>query len=167
MGSRRGLTSAAVLALLLVGAAAGATRDNPRLMLRRVTRPGLDSRLVQIAEAQQRGGQSTALSVARAQGLGVARNRVRVIVESQSGRVSSAQAAVEQAGGSVVATADGLIEALVPTAALEALATSPGVDRVRPPATMQLEAVDEGVASTNANVWQVAGNDGTGVKIAI
>src|SRR3954468_13697131 len=135
MGSRRGLSSCAlVLALLIVGAAAGATRDNPRLAVRRVTRPGLDSRLVQGGNAHRQNGQAAAVCVAAAQGLVVARNRVRVIVEAQNGRVSSAADAVGQAGGSVVATADGLIEALVPTGALETLATSPGVDRVRPPA---------------------------------
>src|SRR5689334_1223649 len=137
------------LALLVVGGAGGAVRARPLLVVPRLTRPGLDSQLVQVSDAQRRGGEAQALATAKAEGLGVKRNLVQVIVEARDGQLAGAEDAVTRAGGNVTGAADGLIEALVSPEALAGLGTDSAVARVRPPDHMVLETVDEGVAATN------------------
>jgi hypothetical protein len=110
--------------------------------------------------------QVASIATARAQGLDVAGNEVRVIVEPSAG-TAAAESAVAAAGGRVEAAADGLVQALVPPAALAQLAGAAGVADVRPPARPVPDAVDEGVAATDASVWQAAGYNGAGVKVAV
>ena len=71
------------------------------------------------------------------------------------------------AGGRVEQQADGLVQALVAPGSLRQLAASGAVASVAPPAVPVAQAVDEGVQATGADVWQTAGYDGTGVKVAI
>src|SRR5581483_11886379 len=156
MGVRRGaLVCGALLALVVASASA------------RGPRAGVDSQLAHVAEAQQQHGQAAASASATAEGLSVTRNRVRVIVEARDGRLADAEHAVADAGGAVTAAADGLVEALVPPSGLTGLGASAAVSRVRPPALMVPESLDQGVAATHADAWQVAGEDGSGVTVAV
>ena len=126
---------------------------------------GLSSQLAQVAAAA-RTGAPAALGVARTQGLAVTGSDVRVVVEPANG-VRAAQDAVAAAGGRVEATAGGLVQALVPPAALASLGGAAAIAGVRPPEMPLPQAVDEGVAATDANLWQTAGYNGAGVKVAI
>jgi Tol biopolymer transport system component len=127
----------------------------------------LAAELSHVAGAARTSGSAAGIAAARAQDLAVAQGDIRVIVQPTAG-IAPAEAAVASVGGEVEATADGLVEALVPPAELPRLADQRAVADVRPPATPYAEAVsDEGVAETSASAWQAAGFDGTGVKIAI
>jgi hypothetical protein len=90
-----------------------------------------------------------------------------VVVVAATGHTAGASEAVAAAGAETVGAADGLVEALVPPSSLKALAADATVADVRPPARPFPEAVDEGVAATNADAWQAAGYGGAGVRIAI
>src|SRR5438552_2212396 len=82
--------------------------------------PKLDSRLAAAARASRERGPAAAVAEARGGGVRVQGQSVQVVIESDApGAARNAAAAV---GGSVEAEADGLTRALVPIAALEALA---------------------------------------------
>ena len=101
--------------------------------------------------------------------MNVVSNKVRVIVEGNHGSDrSGARAAIVAAGGVVEAENANLVQALVPASALSALAAQADVGFVRPPFASHATAIaDEGVATTNANVWQADPIDGTGVRVGI
>jgi Subtilase family/Domain of unknown function DUF11/Fibronectin type III domain/WD40-like Beta Propeller Repeat len=127
---------------------------------------GLDTQLSEVARTAQRKGGPAGLAAAAANSLDVTHNKVRVIVVP-SARTAAASSAVTSSGGTVEASADGLVEALVPPAALPHLADAAAVAVVRAPAVPYPDAVNEGVAATDASAWQAEGFDGSGVKIAI
>jgi hypothetical protein len=92
---------------------------------------------------------------------------VRVIVDP-SGGVAAAEAAVSARGGHVEAVTDGLVEAVLPAGSVDALAESPAISKIRPPATPLPQAVtNEGVTQVGADIWHAAGDTGAGVKVAI
>jgi hypothetical protein len=127
----------------------------------------LDSQLVEVARAVRSGGPGAGLALARAQSVGVAQGRVRVVVEANAGRDGASRAAVGAVGGEVIAESGDLVEAFVPPGSLLSLAASDAVAYVRPPARPFPDAVDEGVAATGADVWHAAGYNGVGVKVGI
>lgn len=90
--------------------------------------------------------------------------RVVVVVEGDRGKVEEA---VRSAGGEVTNTAPDRVEAAVPQARLRDLGASDGVDLVREPQWFQPATLSEGVLSTNAAAWHTAGEDGTGLEVAI
>jgi Subtilase family/IPT/TIG domain len=91
---------------------------------------------------------------------------VHVIVEA--GDVVAARAAVVASGGRVDASAGQLVSADVSPGELRSLAASGGVSYVRPPYMHAADSVtDEGVADSQASVWQGLGHSGAGVKVAI
>lgn len=122
----------------------------------------LDGRLRGVAAAPA----AKALATARRSGLDTANGRVRVVVETAG---AGAQASVAAAGGTVETVAGGLVEALVPPAALNGLSRARGVERVRAPLqAIPLGGTDsEGIAATSANAWHAAGATGAGAKVAI
>src|SRR5918995_6423067 len=123
--------------------------------------PRLDSRLQRVAAASP----AQALATARRGGLDTANGRVRVVVETAG---AGAQAAIAAAGGSIESAAGGLVEALVPPAALRALSRARGVERVRAPLhAVPLGVESQGVAATSASVWHAAGATGVGAKVAV
>lgn len=128
----------------------------------------LDSRLDEVADAREESGQRAALAEARADQLAIERGRIRVIVEARRGRVPQARAAVVAAGGRIEGESSGLIQALLPTTALEAVAAKRSVKNVRPPLVPEAVAVTgEGIVAANADEWQAAGVDASGVKVAV
>ena len=169
--SARGVLAAvlAATALVLTGTGTGsATSSAGPQVVAKVGVPHLDSQLAQVALTARASGTAAALATARAESFAVTANRVRVIVAS-AGNLAATRDAVEEAGGRIEATADGLVQALVPPGSLPQLAGAADVTDVRAPATpfAQSLPVDEAIAATNANAWQTAGDDGAGVKVAI
>ncbi len=130
--------------------------------------PEIDSGLARVASIAGRQGVPAALAAARADGLGVRSGLVHVIVEAGTGGTGAASSAITAAGGHVDASFANLVEALVPPAALTAVAGSPAVALVRPPYAHSVDAVSgEEVSATNAAALQSAGINGAGVKVAI
>ena len=127
--------------------------------------PKLDSHLAEVSAATAAGGVAEGLRVARKGKLIVSGETVRVLVR---GDRSAARVAIRAAGGGVEAEYADLIQAVVPLGALTTLANFPGVIYVDAPSIPVAEAVtDEGIALTNANLWQAAGWTGGGVKVGI
>jgi hypothetical protein len=100
----------------------------------------------------------------------MANGTVRVDV---AGAAATVVQQVRAAGGRVLVTAGGHSTAIVPKAALDRLATSPGVARVsattHPYTTDVSAATDAGPSgmASGAQAWQDAGITGAGVKVAI
>ena len=90
---------------------------------------------------------------------------VTVVVETTD--VAAARQAVEQGGGTVTEALPDLLEADVPPAALEDIASASGVRLVREPIFPQVAVESEGVVETGAGPWHTAGWDGAGTKVAI
>jgi 2-keto-3-deoxy-6-phosphogluconate aldolase len=156
---------ATALALLVVAAAptplsAGerAQPDHP---------PRLDSRLARVLEAFDGGGTAEAVSVARAFGIDVEGDRLRLVVETSSGRSDEAAAVARGLGAEVEGRHQELVQALVPVAALEALSSSGAVEFLRPPLVAVPLVTSQGVGLTNADDWQAQGLTGAGVKVAV
>jgi len=78
-------------------------------------------------------------------------------------------AAVKTAGalGVVETSYRNLLQVVMPVSQLTTLADTPGIRLVRMPQYPLPAAVSEGVALVNADDWQAAGYNGTGVKVAI
>ncbi|HUF54259.1 MAG TPA: S8 family serine peptidase [Dehalococcoidia bacterium] len=88
---------------------------------------------------------------------------------------STARKLVAREGGTILASsADGLVEALVPLDAIEALEQAPGVRYVRTPLRASVPAdvspqlfIGDEIAETNADDWHAAGYLGAGVKVGV
>ena len=139
--------------------------------------PKLDSALTRVAHSS-RSGAAPGLAAARSQKLDVEGQKVRVIVRPRAGQAAAARTLLRDAGATIAAEADGLIEAEVWPGSLERISGSGAVAQVRKPARPVLETlnntsltsvtpVNEAVDRTSASAWQAAGYDGSGVKIAI
>lgn len=129
--------------------------------------PKLDSHLSEMATAAQQHGASAAAEQARASALQTQDTRVRIVVEATD--AAAAKAAIEALGGQVEQTYHRLVQALMPPAALTQLAGNAAVQRVRPPfqPVTQSGLIDEAVHLSGADVWQAAGTNGAGVRVAI
>jgi subtilisin family serine protease len=135
---------------------------------RRLVTRKLDVRLGSVAAVARRDGRRSALRQARRTDIDVARRKIRVVVEAAPGSGGQAAKLVRAAGGTVEARSADLVEALVPPAAVTAIAGDPAVRFVRPPLPAEPTAVGgEGVASTHADAWHAAGFTGRGVTVAI
>src|SRR5438093_2439697 len=129
--------------------------------------PRLDSRLVRVLEAFERGGAADAAAKAKESGIELHGDRVRVIVETSQSTGDEAAAAARHIGATVEGSHDGLVQVLVPLAALDALARSGPSQLVRPPLKAIPEVTSEGANLTNASAWQAQGLTGAGVKLAV
>ena len=129
---------------------------------------GLDVRLDDVADAFRARGLASAVGTARAASLEVAGDRVEVVVEAERGRAAAAQAALAARGAVVERSYGELTRALVPVAALTALARADGVRSVEPPRRAHATALTgQGVDVSNASIAHAAGDKGAGVKIGI
>ena len=99
----------------------------------------------------------------------LAASRARTVrVELLAARPAEARVLVTRQGGRVEASYRGIVEAVVPTASLRALARSNAVRIVREPARPVAESVrGQGVVGTGATAWHRSGVHGEGVKIAV
>ncbi|MFC2038477.1 S8 family serine peptidase [Chloroflexota bacterium] len=140
--------------------------DLPPLELPEKGNPKLDSRLNRkVSEAAA--PRMRSFSLASEDADGPQEDTVRVIIESLPGEANS----VRQAAGNVSnieSSFGNFVQVSIPVSRLEELADNPNVRLVRTPMEPLFDAVtSEGVALINADDWQGAGYDGTGVKIAI
>jgi hypothetical protein len=93
---------------------------------------------------------------------------VQVEAVARGGRRAELEAAIRAAGGSTSGRYANLVEARVPTSALETLAADPALRRLRTPTRPYPQAVSgEGIGATGASTWHSAGTTGAGVEIAI
>jgi len=124
--------------------------------------PRLDSQLSQMVGAQLPGG-------ARMLVMGQQQEAtVRVVVEFAPGQLESAATAISQYG--VIETGYGNnLQVTVPLADLTALAELPDILLVRAPQQPVVfdNVVGQGSGVINADDWQAAGYNGTGIKIGI
>lgn len=130
--------------------------------------PRIESRLFTLAREYRSRGPAAAQDRAQALGVDLETGRVRVIVQAQSGATPEASAAARSYGARVESRYGDLVQIMAPLAVLEALADDPSVRFLRLP----LKAVPtvitgQGVGLINADVWQAAGIDGSGLKVAI
>lgn len=83
------------------------------------------------------------------------------------GDAQSVGAAINKVGGRSIAVAHGARTAVVPRSALSMLAAAPGVAAVDQPVRAFTDSTSEGVAASNAQVWQAAGQSGAGAAVGI
>jgi hypothetical protein len=126
----------------------------------------------QLTMLSKGGAGSTALSLTFVPGTEpseLARQLVRTVFEARDAKnLAKIRRAIESAGGRFEAMHDNLIQALVPTQALEKLSQLEEVDYARLPNMPILsEVTSEGVASMGIDTWKKESIDGKGVKVAI
>jgi subtilisin family serine protease len=187
MRTRTALLAALAVVALAVAAGAAvalisrdddgdASREGFRLVQRRANEFArspvagkLDFRLASLATFARRAGRADALARARAKELETRRGRVRVVVEVAPGGRRLVGRAIRAADGSIEARYGDLVQALIPPAALSALALTPGVSLVRPPvpSTPDAPIVGEGLAATKATAWHARDFTGAGVTVAV
>ena len=173
----RAILSLIIIAALLFGgsfplieqraaAAEGEKLDLPPLELPEKGNPKLDSQLNRLVSAQT--SRRAASSFAQESNIELVDGNVRVIVECLPDQVDAAATAADGLG--VVETSyRNLLQVVVPVPQLTALADEPSIRLVRLPWYPLPDAVvvSEGVALINADDWQTASYNGTGVKVAI
>jgi hypothetical protein len=130
----------------------------------------LESRLIDAVEqAALKGGKQ---SVAELKALGVRTEGEDVIVIVECSEMADPEAVaalIVAKKGTVIRTGETHVKAAVPVAALEDIASIPGVSFVRTPVKKRLDStvVSEGRGVAGVNPWHVAGYTGQGVKIAV
>jgi subtilisin family serine protease len=129
--------------------------------------PRLESALSRLVAAQREDGLEGAGRLAQSQGLVLKGDVVRVVAEARPGEVEAVLQAIEARDGQVEVIYEGLVQALIPLPALEPLADLDVVRWVRRPRELRPAVVSEGVEVISAVLWQTAGYEGQGVKIAI
>ena len=93
---------------------------------------------------------------------------VRVVAEARPGTADAVADRAVALGGRIELRVGTLVQATVPASAVEPLASTGAVRRVRPPAVFVPSGTPgEGVAATNGPVWQAHGLTGKGVKVAV
>ena len=104
-----------------------------------------------------------------AAGLNLLDDRVQVKIITSPGAVQAVTKFVEVSGGEVTGVANGetWLQAWLPFAALNTIATLEDVQAVNLPAEAVLMATTEGLVAMNAPAWHSAGAKGGGVKVAI
>ncbi|HEY3318627.1 MAG TPA: cell wall-binding repeat-containing protein [Coriobacteriia bacterium] len=134
----------------------------------RVSTGRLDPVLAALARASAEKGARGARALAEKSGVPIGGDRVSVIVQAEAGALTSAEKAAKAAGATVTGQVGDALRVTVSPAALPALASAPGVLRVRRPMRPRKLAVkSEGVLMTNADRWQARGIDGSGTKVGV
>src|SRR6476620_10801143 len=158
---------ATVAALTVSGGAFTATPPNVdvgRTQLPKDTKDAkLDSRLVAVANADERSGPGAAIAAARKSGLKVKGGRVRAVVVANDS--AAADASVKGHGGDIEAKHGNRKQVLLPPGQLKKISPEDSVRYVRPPLEPVPEAVPgEGIGTApgapHATVWQAAGRLG-------
>jgi hypothetical protein len=129
--------------------------------------PKLESALWRLVEAQRSGGLTGLSAEAERSGVTLSDGAVRVIVEAQPGQASAVADEAGRQGGVVETTYRDLVQVLGPVESLEALSNDDAVRFVRQPYVLEPAVVSEGVPIINADDWQAAGLNGSGVKVAV
>ncbi|MFC1990420.1 Ig-like domain-containing protein, partial [Chloroflexota bacterium] len=138
--------------------------DLPEIELPDKGNPKLDSQLNRLVSAATT---RRSFSAAQESSIEAAGDSVRVIVECLPDQIDAAFQTANASG--IVETSYGnLLQVMAPVSQLAALADTPGIRLVRMPLEPVPDVVtSEGVALINADDWQSASYNGTGVKVAI
>ncbi|MCL5882683.1 MAG: S8 family serine peptidase [Actinobacteria bacterium] len=131
------------------------------------TNPKVESVISDLASTQTQKGAGAAADFASSNDLDVKDGKVKVVLESAPGSADSALLAADGAGAVVETTYNGLIQADVPVDNLSQLAASADINYIRQPRKPVAFTTSEGVADIGANIWQGAGYNGAGAKIAV
>lgn len=129
----------------------------------------LASALVEVARQSRDAGRAAGLRQAQAGGVAVRGDQVRVVIQPDSpSSVQAVEAVVARAGGTVETSSGGQVQALVPPAGLEQVASAPGVQHVQSARRLIPDAIaGQEVNASGAKTWHDKGAAGGGVKIAI
>ena len=100
-----------------------------------VKHPKMDSHLAAVAELAQTVGAEAALASARASGLLVVEDKVRVVIEAVDGDAAQISPLIGSVGGTVESSYAALTQALLPVTALQTVAASSAVQVIRSPIT--------------------------------
>ena len=133
--------------------------------------PKMDSTMAELSAAADSSAEAV-YQRAEALQVNLSGDRVQAYVIPRQGNLAPAQASIRRAGGEVTGVGfDGtIIQAWLPVASLEQLASLSEIDYIRQPDTVVLadvQATTEGVAVMNADTWHAGGYTGTGVKVVI
>ena len=165
---RATLIGLVALVALLAGSSPALSGGGPFLPDRiEKLHPKLESQLALLVEEYRGGGITAVQGRARALGLDLDGQRVRVIVQAQRDQGAPSAAATRALGGEVEATYRDMVQISAPLGMLEALADEQSVRLVRQPLRAAPAVTGQGVALINADDWQAAGVDGSGVKVAV
>ena len=163
-----GLLAMVALAALVAGSSPAMSGGGPVLPERNPKlHPKLESQLARLVEEYRSGGLTTAQEEAGLLGIDLDGQRVRVIVQAQPLRAAESAAAARVLGGRIEAAYGDLVQVLAPLGMLEALADKESVRFVRQPLRAVPAVTGQGVALINADDWQAAGVDGSGIKVAV
>jgi subtilisin family serine protease len=143
------------------------TSDLPPLELQHKGNPKLESVLDQLVDAGQTKGPAALATFAEQRAIDLVDNRVRVVIEAMPGEVDAAREATIAWGADVEASYENLIRVTIPVSALTNLANDPSIRFVRQPRKPAPQVVSEGVSLINADDWQSAGFNGSGVKVGM
>jgi len=126
--------------------------------------PKVESRLWQLLDAAQNTGAETFTT---RNGIDFAEGKVRVIVEAKLGCVEDTIDAVILRHGTVEATYDNLVQAVVLASTIPLLADDSAIRNVRLPLEPVPAVVSEASGLIGAEGWHSAGLTGEGVKVGI
>jgi len=166
--------SVAVIISLLIGgsllfggqqitAAEGEELDTSRIERPEKGDPKLDSQLNQLVSANTT---KRVAALAEESNIKLVDDNVRVIIECLPDQIEDATEVADDSG-IVEASYENLIQVVVPISQLTTLADAPSIRLVRLPREPLPDVVSEGVALINADDWQTASFNGTGVKVGI
>ena len=128
----------------------------------------LASSLAAVNQKARQSGPASALAQARTAGLTVKHERVRVTIETKGSSSDQAQALVTRVGGQVERAGGRTVQAFVPPAELETIASDASVRGVYPVQIPYPAAITgEEVNGSGADDWHDVGAAGSGVKIAV
>jgi hypothetical protein len=179
LGLRKGASViAAVLCLgLFLGSAAPALARNGSALEAAVDKMDppknprkhakVDSALLELADAARR-GLAELQSAARDQRVPYRGNRIRATIETVGSDSQGLRSMIASVGGEIEREYAGVVEAFLPTVAIDLIAKDARVRYVARTPTPHLDATsDEAVAAANAAAWHSAGFTGVGVKVAV
>jgi hypothetical protein len=129
--------------------------------------PKLESVLNQLVDAGQTKGPTAITTFAEQRAIDLVDNRVKVVIEAMPGEVDAAREAAIALGAEVEASYENLMRVVVPVYALTDLVNNPSIRFVRQPRKPEPQVISEGVSLINADDWQSAGFNGSGVKVGI
>jgi len=142
--------------------------DLPGYAANKTGNPKLDTALNQLSSSQQqRLALAPATEMIPGRDAELINGYVRVIIEGLPENAGSITETATRHGARVEMIYAGMVQALVPTGSLNALADVTEIDFIRLPFEIMEFATGEGVSLINAPAWQAAGYNGAGVKVGI
>ena len=131
----------------------------------------LHSSLSRLAETHRKLGRGASMKLAKEKKWVFDGEMIEVILEPSVKRRAAtiSKASIHGLGGVVTGESKSLLRVKLPIGRLEQAASEiGGIRLIRPPVRpIELAAISEGVGLTGANVWQEAGYNGAGVKVAV